>query len=88
VTLCDWKGGDSAMPSGSRDEEHDHKGRRQAQAAGDLSDRAAESVDRRYDVTKEIYHGERQQEINEHGVREQDETDRTEETDENDDGDR
>jgi hypothetical protein len=69
------------MPSGSGDENRDREGGRQAQAAGDLSDRAAESVDRRYDVTKEIYHGERRQDINDHGVRRQDETDKTDEND-------
>jgi hypothetical protein len=70
------------MPRGSGDENRAREGDRQAQAAGDLSDRAAESVHRRYDVTKEIYHGERQQDIDEHGVRRQDETEKTDKNDE------
>jgi hypothetical protein len=35
------------------------QGQRQEQAAADLSDRAADSVGRRYDATKEIEHGDR-----------------------------
>jgi hypothetical protein len=56
--------------------EDDEKTRRQAesghgedhphvQAAADLSDRAAESVSRRYDGTKEAYHQTRQEEDDE-----------------------
>jgi hypothetical protein len=47
------------MPSGS-EPEGDRS--RQAEAAAELADRAAESVDRRYDATKESFLGERDRE--------------------------
>jgi hypothetical protein len=43
------------MPSGERGDEHSE---RQKRTAADLADRAAESVDRRYDATKELHLGE------------------------------
>jgi hypothetical protein len=50
-------------------ESGDSEGHPHVQAAADLSDRAAESVSRRYDGTKEAYH--------ETGQEEDDETDHT-----------
>ncbi|HEX6472031.1 MAG TPA: hypothetical protein VF069_23265 [Streptosporangiaceae bacterium] len=53
----------SSRPGRSRRDQPDDTGetaRRQDEAATELSDRAAESVGRRYDATKEIHHGTRE----------------------------
>ena len=49
------------MPSESeRDKDRNRQAKTQTDAAGELADRAAESVGRRYDGTKELHLGEEQ----------------------------
>lgn len=49
--------GKSERDSGDEDTGRDEAADRQEENAADLAKRAAESVDRRYDVTKEVHLG-------------------------------